>query len=154
MIRKRIRYCPCQWEFLLDSSIEDCREESPLVPGRTDQTASNRIFPLTQRIEGMSKYLFALATTVALASCDGGPSFKVSRTQIAESSYIKVQSTTQGVVQIKQIVVNQRPQCVLNMVGPSPMSFGDVIHATLHFLCRDVAQVDIVTDHGTSTYSF
>lgn len=102
----------------------------------------------------MLKYGVILVATIMLASCDDGPTFKVARTQIAESSYIKIQSTTRGAVQVKQIVVNQRPQCVLNTIGPNPMSFGDVVHATLHFLCRDVAEVDIITDRGTSTYSF
>lgn len=102
----------------------------------------------------MLRYGAILSASIMLASCDDGPTFKVARTQIAESSYIKVQSTTQGAVRIKHIVVNQRPQCVLDIIGPNPMSFGDVIHATLHFLCRDVAKVEIVTDQGTSSYSF
>ncbi|MGF6428356.1 hypothetical protein ABIE91_003576 [Bradyrhizobium elkanii] len=87
----------------------------------------------------MFKYTMIVAAAITLAGCDDGPTFKVIRTQIAESSYIKIQSTTQGTLRIKQVIVNQRPQCVLGMIGPNPMSFGDVIHATLHWLCRDVA---------------
>jgi|1185.fasta_scaffold1356671_2 hypothetical protein len=100
----------------------------------------------------MLKYTLLLAVALTLMGCDDGPTFKVARTRIAESLYIKIQSTNQGAIRIKQIIPNQRPQCVVDLIGPNPMSFGDVIHAVSNPYCSEVIRVGILTDHGSSNF--
>ncbi len=78
--------------------------------------------------------------------CPGG------RCQQPQAQRLKVQSLGELPVAIKDVAVNDRPDCIL-INGPkdTTMNFGDVSYVISR--CEPV-RVRIVTDRGESTYNF
>jgi hypothetical protein len=78
--------------------------------------------------------------------CPGG------RCQQPQAQRLKVQSLDEQPIAIKDVTVNDRPDCIL-VNGPkdTTMKFGDVSYVLS--VC-DPVRVRIVTDKGDSTYHF
>jgi hypothetical protein len=71
--------------------------------------------------------------------------------------YVKIQSADDAPVVLKEMIVNERNNCVVLTGGTPKMVFGDVFTAALNpFVqgCTDVLRVRLVTDRGEITYNF
>jgi hypothetical protein len=78
--------------------------------------------------------------------CPGG------RCQQPQAQRLKVQSLGEQPIAVKDVTVNDRPECILiNFPKDTTMKFGDVSYVVS--VC-DPLRVRIVTDKGESTYHF
>jgi hypothetical protein len=78
--------------------------------------------------------------------CPGG------RCQQPQAKRLKVQSLDEQPVSVKDVIVNDRPECILaNGKKNSTMKFGDVGY--ILSLCEPL-RVRVVTQKGESTYNF
>ena len=77
--------------------------------------------------------------------CPGG------QCQQPKGQRLKVQSLGELPIAIKDVIVNDRPECILAAPKDTTMKFGDVRYA---FPVCDPVRVRIVTDKGESAFQF